>query len=331
MNNGEKLMERVRTLLEDRGRNAYESAKEEVTSEEIEYTPIREALEYFIQELWRSFHHPALLSLACESVGGNPEDTVSLGAALVLLTGAADVHDDIIDQSTTKGSKPTVFGRFGRDVALLVGDALLLKGFALLNKACEDLPKRKGQTIMGLVRKAFFEIGVAEAKEASFKGNWDLAPEEYLSIIRMKAAIAEYTARIGGIVGEGSPEEIEALGKYGRALGTLATIRDDFIDTFEPDELKNRAEKECLPLPILYAFRDEKLRNRIVNILGKTELSEDDAYNIVEIVSETENAQALKREMQLILKSGVESLEAVRNQNLKNKLGEMIQSATEDL
>ncbi|MCW3993841.1 MAG: hypothetical protein NWE85_04670, partial [Candidatus Bathyarchaeota archaeon] len=67
-----KLMEKVKELLEERGRKAYEVVKEEILNEEIEYKPIRDALRYFIQELWHNFQHPALLSLACESVGGKP-------------------------------------------------------------------------------------------------------------------------------------------------------------------------------------------------------------------------------------------------------------------
>ena len=327
---GKKLMEKVKKLLEKRGRNAYDAAKEEILNEKIDYNPIHEALQYFIQ-LWHNFQHPALLSLTCESVGGNPENTTSIGVALILLTGAADIHDDIIDQSEIKGSKPTVFGKFGRDIALLVGDALLLKGFTLLTKACEGLPKKQGETIINLVREAFFEIGIAEAKETSFRGNWDLAPEEYLDIIRMKAAIADVTARIGAIIGGGSPDEIKALGKYGRTLGILAAIRDDFIDVFEPDEIKNRAENECLPLPIFYAFRDKKVKNKIIDILKKIELREDDAYKIVETIMETKDMQALKKEIRVLLEGGIGSLKVIENQKVAETLEEMLHTAVEDL
>ena len=326
-----KLMEKVKKLLEKQGRNAYEAAKEEILNEEITYEPIREALQYFIQELWHNFQHPALLSLTCESVGGKTENTTSIGVALILLTGAADIHDDIIDQSKTKGSKPTVLGKFGRDIALLAGDALLLKGCTLLQKACEEIPKKQGKTILNLVKEAFFEIGIAEAKETTFKGNWDLAPKKYLDIIRMKAAIADATARIGAIIGGGSSYESEALGKYGRTLGILATIRDDFIDVFEPDELKNRAENECLPLPVLYAFRDKKVKNKIVKVLRKRELKEDDAYKIVETITETENMQTLKKEMKVLLKIGIKSLKIVENQKVLNSLEEMLHVTVEGL
>jgi len=326
-----KLMEKVKELLEKRGRKAYEVAKEEILNEEIEYEPVRDALEYFIQELWHNFQHPALLSLACESVGRKSQDTTFIGAALVLLTGAADIHDDIIDQSETKDSKPTVLGKFGRDIALLVGDALLLKGFTLLSKACKDLPEKQGQRIMELVREAFFEIGIAEAKEASFRGNWDLVAEEYLDIIRMKAAIADVTARIGAIVGGGSLDEIEALGKYGRTLGILATIRDEFIDVFEPDELKNRAKNECLPLPILYAFRDQKTKNKITSVLNKREFREDDAYNIVQTIISRKDVQDLKKEMKLLLENGVKLLKTSANRRIAQTLRNMLQVTVQDL
>ena len=326
---GKKMMKRVTRLLEERGRKAYEMAKEEVLNEEISYEPVRNALQYFIKELWHNFQHPALLSLACESVGGNPENTIPIGAALVLLTGAADIHDDIIDQSETKGSKPTVFARFGRDIALLVGDALLLKGFILLSKACEDLPKKQEKTIVDLVRKGFFEIGVAEAKEASFRGNWDLVPEEYLEIIKMKAAIADVTARIGAILGGGNSKEINTLAHYGRTLGILMTIRDDFIDLFELDEIRNRAENECLPLPILYAFRNTRKKRKIIRLLRKDKITGQGSQEILDSVIDMQEVQKLKKEMQLLIKKEENLLSYTKRNRTTLRL--LLSSTLEDL
>ena len=64
-------------------------------------------------------------------------ETVKFGAAVVLLAGAADIHDDIMDKSPKKELKLTVFGKFGQDIAILSGDALLLKGIYLLREACK--------------------------------------------------------------------------------------------------------------------------------------------------------------------------------------------------
>lgn len=182
-----KLMEQAIAILQQKGQKAVELAKQTVLQEHIEYKPLKEALRYFM-EYWNDVLHPALVSLACEAVRGNPDTTTQLGAALVLLAGGADVHDDIIDQSVTKESKETVFGKFGRDVAVLVGDALLLKGIYLLHEASEPLPRSKRKAILNIVRQAFFEISGAEAKEARFRGKTDMPVQEYLEIIRHKVA-----------------------------------------------------------------------------------------------------------------------------------------------
>ena len=105
-----------------------------------------EALRYFF-ESWFDVLYTTLISLSCEAVGGNRNETVKLGAAIIILAGGADIHDDIIDKSTSKGSTPTVFGKFGQDIAILAGDALLFKGIYLLHEACESLPANKKQEI----------------------------------------------------------------------------------------------------------------------------------------------------------------------------------------
>ena len=50
---------------------------------------------------------PGLLSVYCEAVGGDPNETAQVGAAMVLLVAAADLHDDIIDESNSRtGNQP---------------------------------------------------------------------------------------------------------------------------------------------------------------------------------------------------------------------------------
>jgi len=322
---------KVRKILEEQGRKAYETAKEAILKEKFEYEPIREALQYFMEELWQNFQHPALLSLACESVGGKPEATTSIGASLVLLTGAADIHDDIIDQSLVKASKKTVLGRFGRDIALLVGDALLLKGCILLSEACENLPKERRKALLNLVKEGFFELGVAEAKEAGYRGNWDLTPEEYFTIIRMKAAIADVTARVGAVLGNATPKQVEAWGECGRIMGMLMNIRDEFVDVYESNELKNRIDNECLPLPILYAFRNPTLKRKIIHIFGKERLTDEDALAVAGMIMETEEAENLKNEMQSLLEKGISLLRVIGEVKQQNILSTLLHGTLEDL
>jgi len=322
-------MEKVKSFLKEKGQKALEIAKQSVLQEKIECESLKEALRYFMEEIWLNVPHPALLSLTCEAVGGNPDSIANIGAAIALLAGAADIHDDIIDQSLIKDGKETVFGKFGKDIALLAGDALLFKGLMMLHEACKQFPKKQKQEILRLSKQAFFKIGSAEARETSLKGKFDLSAEEYFKIIENKAAVAEATAKIGAIIGGGTRKEIAILGYYGKTLSVLMTIRDEFIDIFELNEIKNRAENECLPLPILFTFKDSRKRNKIVNLLKEGELTEKKRDKILDIVMNAMETRKLKEKMLSLIKETDKRLKHIKK--CRRTLKFLLRSTLEDL
>ena len=57
----------------------------------------------------------------------------------------------------------------------------------------------------------------------SLKGRFDVAPEECLRVLSMKAASFEADMSLGAIIGGGTIKEIAVLARYGRILGILAT------------------------------------------------------------------------------------------------------------
>ena len=149
----EKKMEQAVVILRQRGLNAFEVSKKAVLIEKINHPPLYEALNYFIDEVWTKILQPGLLSIYCEAVGGDPKETTQVGAAMVLLVGAADLHDDIIDQSVMKNFL-TVYGKFGKDIAVLAGDALLIEGVYLLHDAIKDFSISKKTAILELMKQA---------------------------------------------------------------------------------------------------------------------------------------------------------------------------------
>jgi geranylgeranyl diphosphate synthase type I len=274
--NHEEITKQLLKLLEERGRKALELARKTVLEEEIESKEVREALKYFMTEYWHDVTRPGLLSLVCEAVGGNPNLTTPIAVPMILISGAIDIHDDIIDESTNKESRPTVFGKFGKDIALLVGDALMFKGFTVLYKAVEKgVPAEQIAVISNIIERTFFELGDAEALELQFRGRTDVTPEDYLCVVRKKAADVEAYTRISAIMGGGSGEEIEALSEYGRLLGMLVILRDDMIDMLDPEETVHRIKKEHLSLPILYALQNSTMKPVVRSILKKTIKTKD--------------------------------------------------------
>lgn len=325
-----KLMEQCNEIFEKYGCKAFEVAKKVILEEKTLQPRVYKALKYFMEKSWHDVQHPALISLACEAVGGNPDKTINVGASIVLLAGAADLHDDVIDESKVKDSKPTVLGKFGKDIAILAGDALLFKGLLFLHKTCEELSRKQREAIIKLVKQSFFEIGNAEAAEAEFKNNkYNLTPDKYRKIIETKAAVAEACTRIGAILGSGKKEEIDILGRYGRVLAILMTIRNEFIDLFEPDELRNRVKNECLPLPLLYALKDERKKDDVIKLIKTDRISEKALQSLVELIDGMDEIQRLKDEMRLLIRTEENSLKSIKGNRIIFRL--LFQSMLEDL
>jgi geranylgeranyl pyrophosphate synthase len=313
------------------GKPAFKVAQKIILEEDIKNCNVREALDYFIREVWLDMEYPGLMALACKAVKGKPDKTLRLGASLVLLRGAMDVHDDIIDKQETKAGKPTLYGKYGQDMAILAGDVLFYEGLTHLNEAILHFHREKRREIADMVKEALFEVGTGVASEVDFRGNFDLLPEDLMRIITQKSACAEMHARIGAIVGGGGKAEEDALGIFGRLLGVLTMIRDEFIDIYEPEELQNRKEKECLPLPLLFAFKDINVKNEILPILEKRKLLDSDSRKIVNIVLRSEGIKELKKRMDDLKKTALSSLKTLKEKKTAQSLRNLLYPLYEDI
>jgi geranylgeranyl pyrophosphate synthase len=324
----EKLMQRAISLIEKRGQKSVDRSRQLAVLDDTGYEPLNEAIKYFMDEFWRDYLHPALISLACEAVGGNVEETTSIGSALALLAGAADIHDDIIDESKIKEPFQTVYGKFGRDIAVLSGDALLLKGLYVLNEGLKPFSRDKQEAVLESTKQAFLELCGAEAKEASWRGKTEISKKEYLEIINQKSTASEASTRIGAVLGGGTRKEIELLSHYGRTHGILMTLRNEFIDVFEADELKNRVRKECLPLPVLIAFQDNSRKTEILQLLKK-KLTTKNIEKILELSIDFKETRVLVEEMKEWAKKEISTLPTVFR--CKEELELLLLSTLEDL
>ena len=323
----EDVTRQVQEILEERGRKSLEMAKTTVLEEKIESEEVREALKYFITEYWHDVARPALLSIVCEAVGGDPNATIPIAIPMSLISGAIDIHDDIIDESKNKDSRSTVFGKFGKEIALLAGDALLFKGFNLLQQAVENgISSEKVKTITEIIKETFFELGDAEALELKFRGRTDVTPEEYLRIVKKKAADVEAHTRISAILGNGTKEEIKALSEYGRLLGILIILRDDMIDTLDKEETIRRIKQEHISLPLLYALQNPKIQSIFSEVCRKKNISENDYQKIISLVVEANGLDLVNNYMQRIAQESLKLINVVNNN--KNLLLLMIKGMT---
>jgi geranylgeranyl pyrophosphate synthase len=322
--------ENIRNILIRRSNRALRLAREQILAQEVQSNETRSALEYYVAN-WKEAIHPGLMTFVSEAVGDNSEKVLDFQVSMLMFAAAVDIHDDIIDNSIEKYGKPTVFGNFGRDIAILLGNAFMIEGFTLLYNAMERLPAKVRKEILNSIQSALFEVGNAHALELRLKGRWDVDPDEYFAVLEKKGAIIEAEARISSIIGGGTKREIEALSRYGRILGLLGTLREDFVDIFEIQELVNRIKNECLPIPVMYAIQDTEARERIQDIFFKKEIREEDLTEAINVVFQTKMVRKLKETMSEAIKEAINTISILKKSKAKSFLENLLKSMLEDL
>ena len=316
--------------LKKRSKKGLELAKQILLSEKMEYPKLREALEHYLLN-WDEFTHPGFFSVACETVGGNPDDSLSTQAAIAMLTAAFDVHDDIIDRSAAKNEKPTVYGKFGIEIALLLGNAFLIEGLELFAKSTVEFPKEKQESMLENLKNLLFDVGNAHALEVGYKKSKSISPSNYLKITEMKAASIEADMYVGALFGGGNETEVQILAKVGRILGILATLRDDLIDIFDVEELRQRISVQDLPLPIVFALEDKKAKGKILDALSKPCVTEKQVVTLVESTLHAEPVVRLREHMQQLIGEGLSLLNRLPKTKLQSELQALLEFMLEDL
>jgi len=325
-----RVMIKVLDILRRKSRQAIIKAKKMILAENIESKNAREALQYYLRN-WDDTTHPGVLALACEAVGGKIEDATPMQIVILYLTAAMDLHDDLIDQSKTKNGRPTVFGKYGRNMSLLLGNAMMIKGYTLMFDYSRMLSTEVSDAIVHTLQTYLFEIGNAHLLEIDIRRKTHVSPASYFAILEKKSSIIEANARLGAIIGGASSEETRNITRYGQILGILIALREEFIDIFEPKELQNRMKNEILPLPLLYALDDVEAKDHILNILSKPKISEQDTIEIVEYVFRSKRVKKLRTYAQDLAKQALEIALNARESATRKNLVTIIRGALEDI
>lgn len=179
---------------------------------------------------------PTLMLAAAESVGGNSEPVLPAACALECIHTYSMIHDDLpaMDDDDYRRGKPTNHIIYGEAMAILAGDALLTHAFEMLSSPhlTTQFPADvllQVSRCMAHAAGSFGMIGGQVVDIISEGQRVDLPVVEYIHRHKT-AALIEASTTIGGMLGGGSPEQVEALRSYGHQVGWAFQIIDDILD-----------------------------------------------------------------------------------------------------
>ena len=186
--------------------------------------------------------------------GADSDALVRASASMELFQAAALLHDDVMDASDTRRGMPAAHramasahrergltgdaDRFGEAGAILAGDLCLTWADEMY--ATSGLPADevlRGRRVFDLMRTQLMGGQFLDVLEAV--QNWEgLATDERITralrVIRYKSAkyTMEHPLLIGATCAGGDDATLEALSRYGLALGEAYQLRDDLLGVF---------------------------------------------------------------------------------------------------
>ena len=251
MNDFHALLEEKRAIINKR--------LDEVLSTGFEQSEANELVKYTFKTGGKRLR-PILVLLSCESVGGNSTHALDAAVAMEFLHAASLVFDDLIDKHRLRRNLPTTQHAFADDKAISAGLFLASKGVQVLSEY-------KNSRITRLVGWGLVDLSKGEILDTMTELAIDV--EHYLTIADLKTgSLFSAASGIGAVLGGASPNEVNSLYNYGRAVGIAFQIKDDILDQSGDPERQERVN-----LVVMHYLDEASKRERVGNLVGEEKAS----------------------------------------------------------
>jgi octaprenyl-diphosphate synthase len=196
---------------------------------------------------------PAVLLMAARLSGYRGDRAVLYAAVIEFIHTATLVHDDIIDDSELRRGRLAVHSRWGNDVTVLLGDYLYIKSMAMaLTHDTLDIVRLLCDVTLRMIEGELYQL--------TKNGDADITEDEHFEIIRRKTAyLFGGSAQIGGMLGNVTPEQQDALREYAFNLGIAFQVVDDLLDF--------TGDAAALGKPIGADLREGKMTLPLIHLL----------------------------------------------------------------
>lgn len=176
---------------------------------------------------------PVLVLLGCKLFSEDISDAIHPALGIELFHNFTLIHDDIMDEAPVRRGQPSVYEKWGRNVAILSGDGIFIKAYQEILQTNQKvlLP------ILELFNETALEICEGQQLDMDFETRNDVSIEEYLHMIKLKTAVLlAASLKIGALTGGASANQAQALYDFGLNCGIAFQLQDDILDVFGESE-----------------------------------------------------------------------------------------------
>jgi geranylgeranyl diphosphate synthase type II len=181
---------------------------------------------------------PIVAIAAAEACGASVDELLVPIAALELIHTYSLVHDDLpaLDNDDLRRGRKTTHVVFGEAMGILTGDALLTEAFAWLARPVAGVEAAHHLRAVREVAVAVDSQGMIGGQVADIiaTGANEAAPQQLDFIHRNKTGkLLTASVVLGGLLANAPDDRIDALRRFGNAVGLAFQIVDDLLDQEE--------------------------------------------------------------------------------------------------
>jgi len=212
---------------------------------------------------------PVLALASGESLSGNRDTLLHLGAGVEMMHTYSLIHDDLpaLDNDDLRRGVPTCHKIFGDAIAILAGDALMTRCYQVLT----ELPGVSDAARVRIIRELSYATGTVDGMiggqvmdlEAEGKPP-EAAMLEYIHHSKT-GALLQSCVRCGALAAGAGDAELETLSCFGAKIGLVFQIVDDILDVTESSEALGKTagkdeKAQKLTYPALYGLEASRLK-----------------------------------------------------------------------
>ena len=218
---------------------------------------------------------PLLLLLTAQAFGGDASAVMPAAVAVEVFHNFTLLHDDIMDNADMRRGKPSVYKRWGANVAILSGDAMMICAYKTLSKISPDkLPR-----VVDMFSSMALQVCEGQQYDMDFEKKRKVSVVDYIQMIESKtSALLSGAATIGAVLADAGEEDVRRIHRFATELGLAFQLQDDLLDSYGDQRLGKAIGGDILEGKKTYLVvtamsrADEATRKELRALLADTEM-----------------------------------------------------------
>ena len=247
-------------------------------------------------------------------------DRYKLASIIELLHTATLVHDDVVDNASTRRGIISVNSLWSNAHGVLIGDYIYSKAFMLM----VEIGKKD---ILAELADATNDISQGELIQLDAISNIKISLNKLKKISYFKTGrLFEASAKTGAMLAGANKNFIKNIGESAKNIGILFQIKDDLLDYSNTSKTGKQSFQDLkegkVTYPFFFALKNssQKEKKQLISFLGNQRLNEKKALVLISKLNGLTKTQQLAEKFYT---SSIDAAKTINNQFIRQEMIEL--------